>query len=180
MAQFDLLSLRRELNDKNILLCFNGPISSGLIQELGMALKNYLRLDQATPSVSMDVFGVYIELTQNIRHYAQLREYGEQQSSATVVVGREADQGYSVLAGNVVERGDGEAIRQRIHALGRMDKAELKATYKQQLRQPRDTGSGSGAGLGLIDICRKTSRPLSCDLVETPDGKAFISILAHV
>jgi hypothetical protein len=71
MKKLDLLSLRQQFTQENILLCFNGPISSSLIQELGEALKSYLKADQTEPSLSMDVFSVYIELTQNIRHYAK-------------------------------------------------------------------------------------------------------------
>jgi len=54
MKKLDLLSLRQEFTHKNILLCFNGPISSNLIQELGEALKNYLQADQVTPTESME------------------------------------------------------------------------------------------------------------------------------
>ena len=180
MKQLDLLSMRQEFNDKNILLCFNGPISSSLIQELGNALRNYLQVDEATPSHSTDVFGVYIELTQNIRHYTEAKQFSELESSATVVVGRYDEQHYSVLAGNMVDRIDGLAMKARVHELAAMDKAELKAAYKKQLREPRDQDAVSGAGLGLIDIARRSAQPITCDLTDTPDGKAFFSILAIV
>lgn len=180
MKKLDLLSLRQEFSHKNILLCFNGPISSSLIQELGEALKNYLHADQTEPTLSMDVFGVYIELTQNIRHYAQSRGYDELLSSATVVVGRGEAGGYQVLAGNIVEPSDGQAMRERINELAQMDKVSLKQLYKKQLRAPRTNDAASGAGLGLIDVCRKASEPITCELVDTGDGRAFLSILASV
>jgi hypothetical protein len=180
MHSVDLLSIRQEFNQKNILLCFNGPISRSLIEEIGNALKSYLRHDEASPSASMDVFSVYIEMTQNIRHYAQSKGYPDANGGATVVVGRLDQQHYWVLAGNVVERDDGQALQQRVEALSSMDKAALKAAYKAQLRQPRDKDSVSGAGLGLYEIARKASQPLSCRLEQTPDNRAFFSLLAIV
>lgn len=178
MQNFDLLSLRQDFIQKQILLCFNGPISSGLIQELGEALKNYLAAEHVAPSTSMDVFSVYIELTQNIRHYARAQGYNESLSAATVVVGRDQEQAYQVLAGNIIEPEDGEKMCQRIRELAVMDKTELKTLYKKQLRAPRGSESSTGAGLGLIDVCRKSSKPIACHLVPAESGKAFLSILA--
>lgn len=64
----DLFALREEFNRQQIMLCFNGPISRSLIEEIGNALREYLKADHAAPSAAMDVFAVYIEMTQNIRH----------------------------------------------------------------------------------------------------------------
>ncbi|MCX4189428.1 biofilm regulation protein kinase SiaB [Methylophaga sp. OBS3] len=179
MQSINLLTLRQELNEKNILLCFNGPISSGLIQELGDALKNHLQTEATEPSLAMDVFGVYIELTQNIRHYAKKQGYSEIQSSATVVVAH-SEGGYQVMAGNIVEPNDGQSLVEKINDLAAMDKVQLKAAFKKQLREPREENSASGAGLGLIDISRKASNPISCSLTDAEQGKAFLSILATI
>ena len=137
METIDLFSLRTHFNRNRILLCFNGPISRSLIEEIGNALKNYLQAENAQPTAAMDVFSIYIEMTQNIRHYAQSRGYGDLESAATVIVARDAEERYLVQAGNIVEAADGEALLARVDALASMDKAQLKATYKTQLRQPR-------------------------------------------
>lgn len=180
MSSIDLLSIREQFNQNQILLCFNGPISRSLIEEIGKALKNHLQAEQALPAAAMDVFGVYIELTQNIRHYAARMAYSEAEGSATVVVARSDDGRYQVLAGNLVELDDGRALCHRIEELAGMDKAELKAAYKTQLRQPRDGNESSGAGLGLLDVARKSSRPMTAKLVETGAGRGFLSLLAVI
>lgn len=180
MQDINLFELRAHFNRSNILLCFNGPISRSLIEEIGSALKNYLQADQAQPSAAMDVFAVYIEMTQNIRHYALAHHYGELDSSATVVVARDAEQHYVVQAGNLVEHADGQALMAHVNALASMDKAQLKAAYKTQLRLPRDETAASGAGLGLIDIARKSVQPLSATLTEVGDGRSFFSVRAVI
>lgn len=180
MSSIDLLSIREQFNKNQILLCFNGPISRSLIEEIGKALKNYLHEDNALPSAAMDVFGVYIELTQNIRHYATHMGYSELEGSATVVVARTVDGHYQVLAGNQVELADGQALCRDVARLAEMDKAELKQAYKTQLRQPRAEDSHSGAGLGLLDVARKSSQPITTKLVEMGDGRGFFSVLAVI
>lgn len=179
----DLFGLREHFNRNRILLCFNGPISRSLIEEIGNALRNYLHADNAKPSSAMDVFSVYVEMTQNIRHYAMAHAYDELASSATVVVARDGDDHYLVQAGNLLERADGEALLARVQALAAMDKVQLKAAYKTQLRQPRDENAASGAGLGLIDVARKSVVPLSASLVASATGnetRAFFSLRAVI
>ncbi len=176
METIDIFELREHFSRSKIMLCFNGPVSRSLIEEIGNALKNYLQADHAQPSAAMDVFGVYVEMTQNIRHYAMGRGYDEMDSSATVVVARDDDKHYVVQAGNLVEKADGEALLAQVNALAKMDKVELKALYKTQLRQPRSEDVVSGAGLGLIDIARKSSVPLSASLADRTDGRAFFSL----
>ncbi|MBK1717678.1 biofilm regulation protein kinase SiaB [Thiocystis violacea] len=181
MSEIDLFGLRRQFNEDRILLCFNGPISRSLIEEIGNALRNYLQADDALPGAAMDVFGIYIELTQNIRHYVARMGYNERDGSATVVVARDTQGRYVIMAGNLVERDDGERLRQRVVELAAMDKAELKAAYKAQLRQPRDADALSGAGLGLVDVARKSVEPLRARISPT-DGeeRVFFSLSAVI
>ncbi len=180
MENIDLFSLREHFNNNRILLCFNGPISRSLIEEIGNALKNYLQAENVQPSSAMDVFSIYVELTQNIRHYAKTKGYGELESSATVVVAKDGEGHYLVQAGNLVDKSDGEALLGKIQALAGMDKAALKAAYKTQLRHPREEGVASGAGLGLIDVARKSSLPLNASLSHANEGRAFFSLRATI
>ena len=180
MDNIDLFGLREHFNRSHILLCFNGPISRSLIEEIGNALKNYLQADNAHPSAAMDVFGTYIEMTQNIRHYARIRGYNDQESSATVVVARDDAGHYLVQAGNLIESDDADGLMRMVAELAPLDKAELKVRYKEQLRKPRDGDAVSGAGLGLIDIARKASAPLQADFDDAGQGRKFFSLRAVI
>ncbi|HJV87414.1 MAG TPA: biofilm regulation protein kinase SiaB [Noviherbaspirillum sp.] len=176
MHSIDLFSLQQTYNQQRIMLCFNGPLTRSLIEEIGNALRNYMQRENATASSAMDVFGAYIELTQNIRHYAARKGWDDAKASATVIIARDAEGRYVVSAGNIVDAGDGPELQARVKALAAMDKVQLKARYKEQLRQPRDEGSTTGAGLGLIDLARKAAEPLACSLRTLDDGRAFFSM----
>lgn len=180
MEAIDLFELRSLFNRRDILLCFNGPISRSLIEEIGNALKNYLQAYNEQPSAAMDVFGIYIEMAQNIRHYAKTHAYDDVDSSATVVIARDADGHYVIQAGNMVEKADGEQLLARIHQLASMDKAELKAAYKAQLRQPRNPHATTGAGLGMIDMARKSSQPLDASVSPINENRAFFTLRAVI
>jgi hypothetical protein len=181
MDHTELYRLRETYNAQRILLCFNGPFSQGLIVEIGNALKNYLESETASRSSAFDVFAVYVEIAQNIRRYACLRGYGEADAASTVVVSRDGEGRYVITAGNIVERADGEALAERLERLAGMDKAALKSAYKEQLRKPREEQNEEGAaGLGLIDMARKASAPLSGSLHSVPGGTQYFFSLRVV
>jgi len=180
MALPDLFALQQTCNQHRIMLCFNGPLTKSLIEEIGNVLRNYMQHEQATSSAALDVFAAYIEMTQNIRHYVVSKGWGENEAAATIVIARDATGRYSVSAGNIVEAADGQDLVSRVNALAVVDKAQLKAAYKEQLRKPRDVGLASGAGLGLLAIARRASEPLACSLRTLDDGRAFLSLRAVV
>jgi len=180
MHQDELYALREQFDRERIMLCFNGPISRSLIEEIGNALRRYLESEQTLPGAATDVFASYIEMTQNIRHYAARKGYSDFDAGATVIIARDVDGRHVVSAGNLVELDDGRALLARIEALAGMDRAALKAAWKAQLRQPRDEASPSGAGLGLIDIARRCSAPLTAGLAPHSDGRGFFSLRATV
>jgi hypothetical protein len=181
MDHKDLYLLRETYNRENILLCFNGPFSHGLIVEIGNALKTHLENQTASSSSAFDVFAVYVEIAQNIRHYASTHGYAEDDASSTVVVSRDTDGRYVITAGNIVEPADGEALLITVRALADMDKAALKAAYKEQLRRPREKDvPADSAGLGLIDMARKSSAPLSASLAPVQDGRRYFFSLRVV
>lgn len=175
MNATELYALRNRLLQSGTLLCFNGPISRSLLEEFGLALKRYLEVDQAKSAEAQDVFSVYIEMTQNIRHYVASRGEAED-AAATVVISREESGRYCVSAGNLVTLEHGQALLERIAALATLDKTALKAAYKAQLRKPRDPGNATSAGLGLLEIARRASAPLQATLTEHDEHEGFFSL----
>jgi hypothetical protein len=180
MTPSDLCAMREIFSKQQVMLCFSGPVSRGLLEEIGNALRNYLSAEQVHPNAAMDVFAVFIELTQNIRHYVSAQCWTEQDSEAIVVISHDCAGHYSVCAGNLVEPADGEALLARIENLARLDPAALKQCYKTQLHQPRAILRQSGAGLGLIDIARKSSQPMRASTHPMQDGRLFFCLSAFI
>lgn len=175
-----LASLRDFFSAERILICFNGPISRTLISEIGIALKEHIQSTRQCMSSAMDVFSAYIEMSQNIRHYTASQGYGEPEATATVVIAESLHGRYVVSAGNVVEHADGQKLVERVNNLAGLDKVELKSLYKQQLRTPREDKQSSGAGLGLIEIARKSTAPLECSLDPLGAGRVFFTLRATI
>lgn len=180
---FNLLELKKTLEDANILICFNGPFSQSIIEELGNAVRRYLSHDQMESAVLMDVFAVYIEQTQNIRNYARRRaalgDTNPAYEMATVLIGRDGDR-HIVASGNVVHVDDAGALATAIDELNGLDRQALRARFKEQSRKPAATEVGRGAGLGLIEIARKTSGPIQHKIHAISEQHVFFQIIAAI
>jgi len=173
----NLFALKEQLREAGILISFTGSFSHSIIEELGTAVKKYLESAETHKSAIMDVFSVYIEAAQNVRNYAERR--GQSDADASIVVIAKRDSHYRIYAGNVVEAADTEALGRRLDAVAAMDKSALKAAYKDQLRRERGPDE-NGAGLGLIEIARRATRPLEYSFTPLADGRAYFSLCVEI
>lgn len=178
MTTVDLAEMKRTLAKHNILLSFSGPITHGIIEDLGKAVRSYLETESASASAVMDVFAVYVELTQNIRNYC-LRKAGDVLNhplqEGILVIGRD-EENYLVSSGNLVEQEDIPGLTAHLDHLRTLDRTQLRALYKEQLRKERTPGKEHQAGLGLIDMSRKASRPLEYAVSAIDARHAFFSL----
>ncbi len=181
MNNLDLVRLQEALSAQGILMSFSGPFSHSIIEELGVAVKNYLESAQVARPALMDVFAIYIEQAQNVRNYIDRWQQGPEQArlshSGIVVVARK-DGRYMVSSGNLVDRVDTPPLVAHLEHLRALDKAGLKALYKQQMRQPLD--DRGGAGLGLIEMARKAVAPLDYALSAVDEQYMFFSLRVMV
>ena len=181
MQQINLWSLHRQFEEANIQICFNGPLTHSIIEELGMAVRRYLENETPGTEKMMDIFSVYIEQTQNVRNYARKKQSAETPAlynTITLTIGLQGEQ-YVVVSGNVIDLADVSPLVAKIEQLRTLDAAGLKALYKEQRRKPL-TDEASGAGLGLIDMARKTSQPLEYQVQPINDKTAFFTLQAVV
>lgn len=182
MQKISLLELHQQFELANIQICFNGPLSHSIIEELGLAVRRYLENDTGGSDKMMDVFAVYIEQTQNVRNYAYKKQQDNpaatQFNAITLLIGREGDH-YVVICGNVISQHDLPIVQDKIEQIRALDAAGLKQLYKTQRRKPVEPGA-QGAGLGLIDMARKTSEPLSYEVQNIDSETAFFTLKAVV
>ena len=157
----DLYELQKNLMSLGIVISFSGHFSQGIIEELSEAVKNHLENQEFTKGEIHNVISVFVEQTQNIKNYTASKNGPNSCQiclSGIVIIGKNAD-GFFVNSGNLIENQDIEALESHLGLITSLDKNELKRLYKERLRSELPEGSTS-AGLGLMDIARKTRRSL--------------------
>ena len=173
----DLFDFKKCLRDEHIILSFSGPFSQDLLTEIGGILRKKLKLDDADSSISMKVFSVFIEQAQNIIHYSaevipeKYSVTGEYMANGIIIIGNKNGK-YYVKSGNLIQKYKVEKLKNRLELIRGMNKDELKKYYKEQRRKDPDDDS-MGAGLGFIEIARKSSEPIDFEFIEYDDNNSF-------
>ena len=179
----NLYQFKTDLDNQGIFLGFSGPLSQTLLVEIGDTLKNKLKLENAISSTTITkVFSMLIEQAQNIIHYST--EKVEQQpsksmlSSGIIIVGYHHEH-YYVLCGNEVENKNVEVLRDKLTALQNMDKDELKRYYQEQ-RKNKTPIESKGAGLGFIELARKSVKPIEFHFQPVNAHFSFFTLKTYI
>jgi hypothetical protein len=168
---------------ENIILYYCGPIAHASVEGVAQTLRKNLEYEEAGNQVAQSVFSIFIEQVQNVLNYSaekppSFKMAEDDLKVGMVVIGHE-NAGYYILCGNKVFNSDIGILQEKIDFLCHMNKEELKALYKERRRM--DPGPGSkGAGLGLIEMARKSSEPLEYDFIPIDDEFSFFTIRAAV
>ncbi|SPJ25460.1 SiaB family protein kinase [Palleronia abyssalis] len=175
-----IYDLRADLRDRGVIFAYSGYVTDDILGGVGQALRRKLASDEAGRRTIRSVFAVFVEQMQNVIRYSdeRLDAAGETLSYGILVIGRDAGS-YVVHSGNVVSAQDVAPLRARLEDLRGMDDTALKSAYKTQLRDGHAT-VGGGAGVGLIEIARRSSAPVEFDFLRMEDGRSFFAIEARI
>ena len=175
----DLFRLREQFNNEGILMCFNGPFSHAIIEEMGTAIKNHLAAENIARMAVQDVFAVYVEMTQNARNYLARRNIPtEDTGSATILIARQ-DDSHSVTSGNVILKADVEELVARVERINALDSDALKKAIRQQLRCELPPGA-QGAGIGLMEMAKRSPSKLEISIRDINDRYSFFTLKTMV
>ena len=124
-------------------------------------------------SVQRKVYHVMVETLQNMNKHSDEIKEGKI-GSGLFIIGKKADT-YYIITSNMVASRHKDALEQSLNAVNSANKEELKEMYKKQIKEGKLSSKG-GAGLGLIDIARKTGETLNYQFLQL-DNENFFFIL---
>jgi hypothetical protein len=176
---FDLYDLYENIRNDKIIFCYCGPISHATIEGIGHTLRLDLEIEETKMSISQSIFSVFIEQMQNILNYsvdkiAKDTQVEKELRLGVLVIGQEENQFY-VYCGNKIFNKDVQNIQDKIDEISGLEKDQLKALYKERRKMEPQEGS-KGAGLGLIEMARKSGRPLEYSFKQLNEDFAFFTI----
>jgi hypothetical protein len=179
----DLHAFYKGLQNDGILFCYSGPTTQTLVEGIGELLKKRMAVEDASMTITRNIFAIFIEQMQNILHYSAevvsaKDATAEEIRHGVVVVGREKteDNRFFVLCGNYVEKDKARILAEKIESMRYLSREEIKALYKVQRRQDASTDDSKGAGLGFLEMARKASRPPDCCITEIDNKVSFFSL----
>lgn len=170
-----IYDLHRTMLKQNLILVYEGEFTQEITKSvLAMAERNMDSFGEA-PTVKRKVFNVMVECLQNIcKHSESFDEETYGKNNAIFMLGKN-DEYYVVTSGNALLKGDVQKITDKIESINLLDAAGLKALYKEIIKSTKLSEKG-GAGLGFVDMARKSGNKLRYDFETVNDELAFFSL----
>ena len=141
-------------NGTRLVFDHKGDLGGDLIRQLLDATeRNSLAAGDPVP-VRKRLFSVLVEGLENIQKHA----LEEHQDSAAAALVRCAD-GYTLFLGNAMPLIMATMLEHRLELLNEMSESDLKEYYLKVLSNDGRTNHG-GAGLGLLTMARRCTRPI--------------------
>jgi hypothetical protein len=127
---------------------------------LGMTERK-LNQDKVDENVKKKLFNIMIEGLQNIaKHQLEIDHYHH----PFLIIAHDPAN-YHVLTGNFIANGKIDIVKTKIDKINSLSKDELKEYYKEA-RLNSVISSVGGAGLGFIDMARKSGNKLNYNFYE--------------
>ncbi len=156
-----LYDLYKTLKNGHFSYVCNGVFSVGINDVLLSFAEANLDYSEQSAKLKKRVYYILVESLQNITRH-QIIEKENEANAGLLIQNKEGT--YYITTANTIVNTNIDDLRKKIESINSLSEDELKALYKQILAEGDMTDKG-GAGLGLIDIARKSGNKIQADFV---------------
>lgn len=173
-------SFDESMKDKDVKLVYKGEITHQVTKAFTSLTETNMMVEEESNSVQKKVFHVIVEFLQNISKHADYMtpEEDREEGSGVFLLCKNAEN-YVITTGNILQAHKQATIENVLTKINNLDKEGLKALYKQQIKEGSLSDKG-GAGLGFIDIAKKTGNPLNFKFVPINNEYSFFIISSTI
>jgi hypothetical protein len=170
----------KTMKANEILLVYEGKITHQITKAFIALAEAQMAEDQEAVRVQRIIFHVMVECLQNISRHADDHESGDNiySGKGIFMISKNSDI-YCITTGNVILDDKIPALKKMIDRVNELDKPMLKDFYIKQMREGRLSEKG-GAGLGFIDIRRKTGTKLEYYFLPISDNISFFMLTTTI
>ena len=163
-----------------ITLVYEGEITHQITKAFTSLTESNMSKELESNSVQRKVFHVMVECLQNISKHADTFANNDYvYSGRGIFLVSKAKDEYSVTTGNVIDNKKIDELTALLEQINSLDKEGLKELYKTQMKEGRLSEKG-GAGLGFIDIARKTGKKLLYHFLPVSDTTSFFLLTSTI
>lgn len=166
-----------EMIENGFSLVYLGEFSHQITKMFTSMAESDMEKQSEEKSVQRRVYHVMVETLQNMnKHSDEIKERNI--GSGLFIIGKKDDT-YYIITSNVVAKSRKDALENSLITVNSASKEELKEMYKKQIKEGKLSAKG-GAGLGLIDIARKTGETLNYQFLQLDDDNYFFILKVEI
>lgn len=173
-----VVQFHKMMVDKRITLAYEGEVTQDITKAFTSMTERNLEKIETDGKIKKKVYHVMVECLQNIAKHADDHLEGASDDlkaglskNGIFIVGSD-DKEYFITSGNAIANENIEALKEMIDNINALDADGLKTLYKHKMKESRISEKG-GAGLGFIDMARKTGNPLEYHFEPIDEQNSF-------
>ena len=173
-----IFDLHKAMVTNSLILVYEGEFTQEITKSvLAMAERNMDSLGEES-GIKRKVFNVMVECLQNIAKHGDEFQETTLKNSAIFMIGKDRD-GYIISSGNPIRADKVDLLRSKLEEINGLDKDGLKALYKEIIKNGELSERG-GAGLGFVDMARKSGNKLNFGFAPIDDQYDFFMLQTRI
>lgn len=170
----------KNVHDNNIILMYKGALTFDLLSSIIGTAEQRINELESDRRVKKKFYSVLTESIQNLHYHVERAEIDDEtissyEANSVLILLTSKKRYYSLITCNNIENVHVDGLREKIVAINAMDKEELRAVYRESLSN-NEFSSKNTAGLGLMDIARKTETKFEFNFDRINDHYSYFSM----
>lgn len=165
----------QRMHHDNIILAYKGTVSEELFDSILQLAENKLEKIELKSKLKKKVFNILVEILQNVYHHFGKDHKDEAEEKSIVFLLYKENFGYRIISGNHILNKEVDILKKRIDVINKLSNEELKSLYRNRLSTGKTSPKG-GAGLGMLDIVRKSGEKINYEFQNIDNQYSFFSL----
>ena len=158
------------LENDNISFSYRGSFSNNILTMATQLFKE--NLEEEHSKLKNKLSFLMIESFQNISRYSEKESHNDLDETSEFFLTRNVGDTFYIISANLIDNDKIDMVREKLNRVNTLDKAELNKLYREVLTNKQISEKG-GAGLGFIEMVRKTKGKLPFDFVKVNDEQSM-------
>ncbi len=170
----------RNMKDCKINFAYEGEISHEITKAFSSLAESHIAIENESSTIQKKVFHVMVESLQNIsKHSAERKDTSSIVDGQGIFLISKSNNEYNITTGNVVNNEEIPRLQETLNGINTANKKSLNERYKERIKKGKLSEKG-GAGLGFIDIVRKTNEKLIYSFVNINENKSYFIVTSTI
>jgi hypothetical protein len=174
-----IYDLHQLMVSHKVILVYEGDFTQETTKSILTMAERNLESSGEDSSIKKKIFNVMVEALQNIVKHSEDGKEGEVSPHAAIFLIGHAKSKYSIMSGNPVRNENIPNLKNALERINSLDKDGLKELYKDIIKNTSLSDKG-GAGLGFVDMARKSGEKLEWSFVPMNEESSFFCLKVNI
>lgn len=169
--------LFKNMQQDNLEYTYRGHFSTAITDNILSLAESNLEETKDKLKIRKRVYFIMVEGLQNITRHQEESSEGKEEPGLFVI--QRKKNSYYITTGNLIKKDNIYKLKDQLEKINSLDATELKEYYREILNS-RSFSNKGGAGLGLIEIARKSGKKLLYDFENLNEKYSFFYLHTEI